>query len=183
MNTEKIREILSKLKDKVMAMIGEFLKNGEKLNFMENTIKKLDIPEKDEILKRITFLKERQNNLLDRATKFSDMERDLEQKLAKFKGVDWSTMGWRSIEFAKDLLNKGYTLAKEGEQLIAEINTQNKDVENLEQYLAKSTKEGFKFKIPKLEEITKPITGVLTPIAFIVGGIAIIYLVNKFKRN
>jgi len=183
MNTERIREILYNLKNKIMAMIGEFLKNGEKLNFMEKTIKKLEIPEKDEILKRITFLKERQNNLLDRTTKFTDMERDLEQKLAKFKGVDWSMMGWRSIEIAKDLLNKGFTLAKEGEQLIAEINTQNKDVYNLEQYLAKSTKEGFKFKIPKLEEITKPITSVLNPLAYIVGGIALIYLVNKFKRN
>jgi hypothetical protein len=183
MNTEKIRELITSLKNKIMAMIGEFLKNGEKLDFMEKTIKKLDIPEKDEILKRITFLKERQNNLLDRATKFSDMEKELEQKLLQFKGVDWSVMGWRSIEIAKDLINKGLTLAKEGEKLIAEINTQNKDVYNLEQYLAKSTKEGFKFKLPKLEEITKPITSVLTPLAYVIGGIAVIYLISKFKRS
>jgi phage-related minor tail protein len=134
----------------------------------------------------VEFLKARQENLLERSKKFTDEADSLQKELEKYKGIDIKVLGWRVIEVIKNLINKGLTLAKEGEKLFAEINTQNKDVQNLQNYIAKSTKEGFKFSLPKLEEVTKPVSEILKPISTIVlvgAGLFIAFQLGLFRRR
>jgi hypothetical protein len=167
MNIDFVRKSLMSIKNKVLAIIGEFLKNGEKLEFVKSTIEPLKIEDKPKIIVRIKFLQARQEDLLKRSKMFTDELDKIQMELEKWKGVDIKLLGFRSVEVIKDLINRGLNLIKIGEALFNEINTQNKDVDNLLKYIDKSTKLGFKLELPKLEQITTPIASILKPISLI----------------
>lgn len=181
--TNKAISYIDDIKNKILSVIGDFLKNGDKLSQMRSFVSNHNIPDKERLIQRIDFLSQRQDSLLKESNDLTNKMDALKYKLLKYKDVDLTLLGFRSVEVIGGLIKETLSLVGQGKDLLEKIYIQNKDVYNLEQYISKSTREGFKFELPKLEDITKPISDTAKYIGIAVGGLAVLFLFFRYGRR
>jgi len=178
-----LKTIIQDLKNKLMAIVGEFLQNGVKLDQARKLANTLNASDKEIIIKRIDFLKQRQEILFNESQIYTKKMDEIQSELEKYKSLTSLTnLGWRSLEVIKNLIGKAKFIIKGGNRLINQMDCQNRDVNNLIDSISKGTKTGFKFQLPKLSDITTPIATTAKYVGIGLGAVALIYVLQFIPK-